>query len=128
MKKIFLSICICILAQFATAQTVTSKVTPEPLSVKYIGSEEGYLLFQVEVNTDKNSFSLFKINDKAEGELFSQGWKVNTRPQTFKIEKKDLQELSFTLLAGKKTYTKSFSTNASVIETITVSETEVVKL
>jgi len=108
------------------AQTV-STVNPEPLSVKYIGSEEGYLLFQVEVNTGAN-FSLFKINDKNEGELFSQGWKLLSRPQTFKIEKKDAQELSFTLLAGKKAYTKTFSTTTSSIETTTVSEAEVVKL
>ena len=115
-------------ALFTAANAQTATATQEPLTVKYIGTDAGYLLFQVDVNTNNSNFSLFKINDKVEGELFSQTWKTNNRTQTFKIEKKDYQELSFTLLAGKKAYTKAFATNTSTIETTTVSETEQVKL
>lgn len=107
----------------ASAQTVAG----EPLTVKYIGMEENYLLFQVEVNTSAN-FSLFKINDKAEGELFSQSWKSSNKPLTFKIEKKDSQELSFTLVSGKKAYSKNFATTTNTVETTSVTEAEVVKL
>ncbi len=115
-------------ALFTAANAQTAATPQEPLTVKYIGTDAGYLLFQVDVNTNTANFSLFKINDKTEGELFSQSWKSNYRTQTFKIEKKDYQELSFTLLAGKKAYTKAFSTNTSTVETTTVSETELVKL
>jgi hypothetical protein len=108
----------------ASAQSLNSDL----MSVKYIGSEEGYILFQVEVNNPVNGFSLFKINDKADGEIFSQSWKSNTRIQTFKIERKGDQELSFTLYAGKKTFTKTFTSNTSLIEATTVTETDVVKL
>jgi hypothetical protein len=99
----------------------------EPLTVKYIGMEENYLLFQVEVNTNAN-FSLFKINDKSEGELFSQSWKNSSKPLTFKIEKKDSQELSFTLVSGKKAFSKNFATSTNTVETTSVTEAEVVKL
>lgn len=107
----------------ANAQTVAA----EPLTVKYIGMEENYLLFQVEVNTTA-SFSLFKINDKADGELFSQSWKSSNKPLTFKIEKKDTQELSFTLVSGRKVYSKNFATTTNTVETTSVTEAEVVKL
>lgn len=114
-------------AVFFTTAASAQTVAQEPLTVKYMGMEENYLLFQVEVNTP-NTFSLFKINDRTEGELFSQSWKNSNRPLTFKIEKKDAQELSFTLVAGKKAFTKNFATSTNVIETTTVSESDVVKL
>lgn len=111
---------------FTTAVNAQS-ANNEPLTVKYIGMEDNYLLFQVEVNTNTN-FSLFKINDKAEGEIFSQSWKNNSKPLTFKIEKKDSQELSFTLVSGKKAYSKNFATSTNTVETTSVTEFEVVKL
>lgn len=107
----------------ASAQTAAQ----EPLTVKYIGTEENYLMFQVEVNTPA-AFSLFKINDRNEGELFSQSWKNSNKPLTFKIERKEAQELSFTLVTGKKSFVKNFAANTNSVETTTVSETEVVKL
>jgi hypothetical protein len=113
---------------FFSAVASAQSLNTDAMSVKYIGSEEGYLLFQVEVNTPANGFSLFKINDKTDGEIFSQSWKNTTKMQTFKIERKGDQELSFTLYAGKKTFTKSFSTSTSLIENTTVTETDLVKL
>lgn len=107
----------------ASAQTAAQ----EPLTVKYIGSEDNYLLFQVEVNTPA-AFSLFRINDSNEGELFSQSWKNSNKPLTFKIEKKEAQELSFTLVTGKKSFVKNFAASTNSVETTTVSESEVVKL
>ncbi len=123
-KNIIAALFATVLFTAANAQTASQ----EPLTVKYIGADERYLLFQVDVNTGSSNFSLFKITDKTEGELFSQSWKAGGRSQTFKIEKKDYQKLSFTLQSGKKAFTKAFSTNTSVIETTTVSETELVKL
>jgi hypothetical protein len=114
-------------AVFFTTAASAQTAAQEPLTVKYIGMEENYLLFQVEVNTAA-SFSLFKINDRTEGELFSQSWRNSNKPLTFKIEKKDAQELSFTLVSGKKAFTKNFATSTNVIETTTVSEADVVKL
>lgn len=114
-------------AVFFTTAASAQTAVQEPLTVKYIGMEENYLLFQVEVNTAAN-FSLFKITDRTEGELFSQSWKNSNKPLTFKIEKKDAQELSFVLVAGKKAYAKNFATSTNTVETTTVSESDVVKL
>ena len=108
----------------AAAQTKATPAANEPFTVKYIGNEEGYILFQVEVNTGDKNFSLLKINDKNEGELYSQSYKKSVRPTTFKIEKKDAQEISFRLLSGKKVYTKTFSTNTSTIESTSVNEND----
>lgn len=115
------------IAVFFTTAAPAQTAAGEPLTVKYIGMEENYLLFQVEVNTTAN-FSLFKINDKALGELFSQSWKNNSKPLTFKIEKNGDQELSFTLVSGKKVFSKNFTTTTSAVETTSVTETDVVKL
>ncbi len=124
-KTIFTVLFATALFSSVTAQTVSG--TQEVLTVKYIGTDGSYLLFKVDVNTG-NAFSQLKIADKIEGELFSQNWKASGSSRTFKIEKKDYQQLSFTLQVGKKSYTKVFSSNIDLIETIIISETEVVKL
>ena len=119
-------------AQTATAKTVAvqtaTTVKEEPFVVKYIGNEDDYLYFQVEINTGSNNFTLLKINDKTEGELYSQSWKSNSKVQTFKIEKKDGQELNFKLLSGSKVYSKTFSATTSLKETTTVNENDMVVL
>lgn len=120
-------IAVILFANTATAQKV-SVSKDAPLTVKYLGSQEDYLIFQVEVNTASGNFSLLKINDKADGELYSQSCKSTSKTQTFKIEKKDSQELSFKLLSGKNVYTKTFSSNTSIIEKTTVNENDMVIL
>lgn len=119
-------------AQTATAKTAAVTTTTvkadEPFVVKYIGNEDDYLYFQVEINTGNSNFSLLKINDKTEGELYSQSWKSNLKLQTFKIEKKDGQELNFKLLSGSKVYSKTFSATTSLKETTTVNENDMVVL
>lgn len=114
----------------ASAQTTAANTAKaeDAFTVKYIGNEENYLYFQVEINTGNNNFSLLKINDKAEGELYSQSWKSSLKMQTFKIEKKEGQQLNFRLLSGNKVYSKTFSANTSIKETTTVNENDMVVL
>ncbi len=71
---------------------------------------------------------MLKINDKEEGELYSQSLRKNLKPRTFKIEKKDGQELNFKLLSGNKTYSKTFSASTILVEKTTVNENDVVIL
>ena len=127
-KKITTAIFAVILTvNFATAQEVKPAAPAEPFIVKYLGNEEDYLYFQVEINTG-NNYSLFKIDDKVEGELYAQSWKNSLRFQNFKIEKKEGQELNFKLMTGNKVYSKSFSANTSMIKQTTVKENDVVIL
>ena len=123
-------IAVVLFATTATAQktVATTEKSTEPFTVKYIGNEEDYLYFQVEINNVDNKFSLLKINDKAEGELYAQSWKPTLKLQTFKIEKKEGQELNFKLLSGKKVYSKTFSATTSRNETTTVNENDMVVL
>jgi len=128
---------VAFLATTATAQTTasvkaktvtaTTSVADEPLTVKYIGNQDDYLYFQVDIAANSN-FTMLKISDKAEGELYSQSWKTGLKTQTFKIEKKDGQELNFKLVAGSKVYSKTFSASTSLQETTTVSENDMVVL
>ena len=123
-------IAVVLFATTASAQTATANTAKagEPFTVKYIGNEDDYLYFQVEINTGNSNYSLLKINDKAEGELYSQSWKASLKVQTFKIEKKDGQQLNFKLLSGNKVYSKTFSANTSLKETTTVNENDMVVL
>jgi hypothetical protein len=100
----------------------------EPLTVKYLGDEGEYLLFQVTLQSKDNAKAKFAIEDKNEGELYSSGW-TGLKSATVKIEKTDAdQVLNFKLVLGKRTYSKSFSVNTSLVETTTVSESDVTKL
>lgn len=127
-KKITTAIfAVIVTLNFATAQEVKPATPAEPFTVKYLGDEEDYLYFQVEINTG-NNFSLFKIDDKIEGELYAKSWKSSLKFQNFKIEKKEGQELNFKLMSGNKVYSKSFSANTSMIMQTTVKENDVVIL
>ena len=81
--------------------------TTEPLSVKYIGQDEGYLIFRVVVKSDDYKPVSFVLNNKAEGELYTKVYKTD-RLITFKVEKRDNQELDFNLVVNNKSYSKSF--------------------
>ena len=101
----------------------------EPIKVKYLGDDGEYLLFQVTLQANSPAFGIFEIEDKKEGELYSSNLETNFKVQTVKIEKRDDgQVLNFKLMAGKKTYSKSFSVNTSLVETTTVSEADITKL
>ena len=101
----------------------------EPIKVKYLGDDGEYLLFQVTLKPDNASSAVFAIDDKKDGELYSSYFENNVKVQTVKIEKRDDgQVLNFKLMFGKKTYAKSFSVNTSLVETTTVSETDITRL
>lgn len=89
----------------------TSKyATEDPFSVKYIGNDGDYLLFQVIVNADKaDKKTSFEISDKVEGEIYSSDISSAYKVQTLKIEKRDNQELNFKLVIGKEVYSRSFA-------------------
>ena len=109
---------------FSTAAAAQTKTANEPFTVKYIGNDEGYILFEVAVNTLDKNYTLLKINDKIDGEIYSQSYKKGTKQTTFKIEKKDAQELIFRLLSGKTVYTKTFYTSVNNVESTTVNEND----
>ena len=84
------------------------KTPAEPLSVEYLGQDENYLIFQVTVKSFGNQKVSFALNDQAEGELYTSVFTMD-KIQTFKIEKRENQELNFNLLVGKKVFSKSFT-------------------
>lgn len=95
--------------------------------VKYEGVEENYLIFKVEFKAVSNN-GLLRINDKVEGELYSQNWVSRAPYQIFKIEKKDGQQIVFNFSTGGKEYQKSFTANTKVVEDVTVKEDALVTL
>ena len=89
--------------------TTSSHLKEDPFTVKYIGNDGDYLLFQVIVNSEKSNRTSFEISDKSEGEIYSANINSNYKVQTLKIEKRDNQELDFKLVIGKEVYSRSFA-------------------
>ena len=87
----------------------------EPFTVKYLGNDGDYLLFQVIVNAEENKAVKLAVSDKTEGEIYSSNIE-NYKVQTFKIEKRDNQKLDFKLLIGKEEFLRSFA----VVSTVTM--------
>jgi hypothetical protein len=87
----------------------------EPFTVKYLGNDGDYLLFQVIVNAEDNKDVKLAVSDKTEGEIYSSNIE-NYKVQTFKIEKRDNQKLDFKLLIGKEEFLRSFA----VVSTVTM--------
>ena len=124
-KKIVTTLTAFALLASASAQpfNTTAKSLPgEPLSVKYIGADDDYLLFQVTIQTNDAIHPVLHIADKNAGELYAETIKSNSIVENIKIEKTENQDLNFELVEGKKTYCKSFTVNTSMIEKTTVSE------
>lgn len=119
------AIALLITVLFASNSFATNVINPvpvvtataeNPLSVQYMGEEDGYLFFQVSVNTLDAKKVSFSINDKIEGEIYSTAM-INSKTQTLKIEKRENQELDFQLEIGKKNFSKSFIVVPTVVLT-----------
>ena len=130
MKKIIATLAvITILTNAANAQvldTSAKSLTHEPLNVKYIGSEDDYLVFKITIGPIGKLHPVLNIDDKNAGLLYSETFKENKEVQTVKIEKKEDQALSFELVTDKATYHKDFNVNTSTIEKTTVQESGIV--
>jgi hypothetical protein len=98
----------------APVNPAKSFLADEPFTVKFIGNDGDYLLFEVIVNSDNTRSTSLKISDKAEGEIYSSNIKSAYKVQTMKIEKRDDQELDFKLVIGKNVYSKSFAVLTTV--------------
>lgn len=119
LKNIALTLVALVLTVTAINANPVTPETPakaEPLSVKYIGNDGEYLLFQVIVNADNAKNSSFAISDKSEGEIYSSHMPKGYKVQTMKIEKRDNQELDFKLKIGNEVYSKSFA----ILSTVTM--------
>lgn len=96
----------------AVAGDPVANSSAEPLSVQYIGQDENYLIFQVTVKSGGFQMVSFALNDRAEGELYTSVF-TSDKVQTFKIEKRENQELNFNLQVGKKTFSRYFTSTGT---------------
>ena len=108
-----------------TPYTVSAE---EPLTVRYLGTDGSYLLFEIVVRSTGEKTVSLGISDKAEGDLYVSNFRDSYKVQKIKIEKRDSQELDFRLGLGKNTYTKSFNVKNNVIENTVVSENDISRL
>lgn len=123
---------IVIFTNITNAQTMKANYSvsfEEPLKVKYLGDEGQYLLFEVVLQAGTSAHPYFSIKDKNEGEFYASANEPNFKTRTFKIEKRDNnQVLNFNLIVGNKTYTKTFTINKTTFEKINVAENDITKL
>lgn len=115
-------------ATVTPGSTTINTTTEDPFTVQYVGEDEQYLVFQVNIKKSDFAKSLLQIDDKTEGILFSRKLSDDYRTFTFKIERKDNQSLFFKLTSGKVTYFKSFTVNSNFIHNTTVAEDGVATL
>jgi len=100
-----------------TSKAIYVDPSSEKLIVNFIGEDKGYLVFQVAVNKGNSKHVSLSVNDKSEGELYNSTVS-DSKTQTFKIEKRDNQELEFSVKAGKVSYSKSFT----IVPTVTLTK------
>jgi hypothetical protein len=121
-----------IFTNITNAQTVVATnyqvAYSEPFTVKYLGTDGNYLLFEVNLKSDFAGQAKFKVEDKDAGPLYYNNFKSNFNIKTLKVEKKDAQELDFIVTLNKTTYSKSFSISTSQVENVTVSEKDITRL
>lgn len=121
MKK-FKNIVLTLVAMVISATAINAKSidpvnsvkTAEPFTVKYVGNDGDYLLFQVIVNSNNTKETSFAVSDKQEGEIYSAYIESTYKAQTLKIEKRENQELDFKLVIGKEVYSRSFAILSTV--------------
>ena len=92
----------------------TEEPSAEPVSVKFIGEDAEYLYFQVAVKKGTNKAVELSVSDLFEGELYSTVF-VSDKVQTLKIEKRFDQQLDFTVKAGKKNYSRTYTIMPTVV-------------
>jgi hypothetical protein len=120
-----------IFTNISNAQAVKASYSvnyEEPMKVKYLGEDGDYLNFEVTFESERPTFARFIIEDKNEGELYSSFIESSSKAKTIKMEKNNFKALNFKLFVGKKTYSKLFSINMTLVETITVAERDITKL
>jgi len=115
-------------AQTAIPTSYASVSNAEGFGVKYLGSDADYLVFEVKIEAPVLESASFRVEDSNDGVLYATNQKDIATLKRVKIEKKDYQALNFKLVVGKKTYSKSFSVNTSMIERTTVSESDITAL
>jgi hypothetical protein len=93
---------------------VVSTAIAEPISVEYLGEDGDYRLFRVVVTPGSNKSVNFSVTDFNEGEIYATKFSTE-KVQTLKIEKRNDQNLDFTVSAGGKTYTRSFTILPTVV-------------
>lgn len=86
----------------------------EPLSVEYLGEDGDYRLFRVTVTPGSSKNASFSVNDFAEGEIYAAKFSTE-KVQTLKIEKRNDQNLDFTVSVDGKAFTKSFTIMPTVV-------------
>ena len=133
LKNIALAVAsLVIFSNITNAQTAVltnyQAAPAEPFTVKYLGTDGGYLLFQVSLTSENDGKARFKLEDKEEGTLYDNSFNANFNIKTLKIEKKEKQVLDFTVTLNRVTYSKSFSVLTSQVENTTVSESDITKL
>ena len=122
---------VALFLNMATAQTgkaISNVKSDAALTVKYLGFQAEYLLFQVEIKTGGISRSILTVNDKSEGELYAEAVNTNSKMMTIKIEKLSDQVLDFRLFSGKSVYSRTFTAHNNTIERFIVDEKRTAKL
>ncbi len=96
----------------------TEKALSENASIKYVGSNDDNLLFNVQFNNVNNEKFTLLVSDENGETMYSVFSKDKNFTKTFALPKSlDLNKINFTIRTNEGTYRQSFSINIATIET-----------
>jgi hypothetical protein len=128
MKNFKLVLALIIATVFTTnnsiAQSVASTTNNETFTVNYKGEKNGFLVFEVEFDSNGKNKSL-KITDTQDGELYTHYFATGINKQLYKIEKKEGQVLVFNFTTNNKEYNVTYSYNTEITEKVTLVQNEI---
>jgi hypothetical protein len=94
---------------------ISSSSHLQPLSVKYLGLKNEYLIFKVTVRADKLKRPELFVDESTAGSLYWKKLSSTTNIQWVKVKKADNLCLRFELVAPNKNYYKLFTANTLLV-------------
>jgi len=121
-RKSLLVVAIAAVTIPATAGIKSVDPADEAASVKYIGSQNQTLFFNVKYNNVNASKFFVTIKDADGATLFQSAYTDNTFDKKFSLPKTDSGKVIFTISDKKNNYTESFeiTTETRVVEDVVI--------
>ncbi len=128
LRKVTTAILATLLISSAASAQVINPSDADDFAVKYTGTEDNYLCFNVTVASALLRNAFLKVEDTNEGEIYSENFNKTATTVKFKIEKKQGQILTFKLTSGKNVFARTFTSDIKLVEQVTVSENSIASL
>jgi hypothetical protein len=95
---------------------------PSSVTVSYIGTQDKFIYFQIELNQPSDDRSVFTISDKNGEQLFMESVNKKTHTRKIKVLQNEINNLEFAFATRGGIVKKSYSIDVEQTEKIVVKE------